>query len=113
MAVSFVERGVLPPLAFVKKLGTRSPAGVFCCGYMSNMGGHKARYLEQHMVSKDHSFLRFDYTNVGKSVSDFGRGQEISFNRWKDDLLSMVDNGISGPLVLLCATLRTAKGPLT
>ena len=51
--------------------GDKRPAVMFCGGFMSNMAGGKAQYLERTCRDRGQGFVRFDYRGHGQSTGRF------------------------------------------
>uniref|UniRef100_A0A914VY32 Palmitoyl-protein thioesterase ABHD10, mitochondrial n=2 Tax=Plectus sambesii TaxID=2011161 RepID=A0A914VY32_9BILA len=99
-----LSRELLPPLGYVKRDGAKLPGIVYIGGFMSNMTGVKAIALEQLAVERGHSFIRFDYTDLGQSVSDDGK-KTYSFEQWRQDVLTVLDELTDGPQILVGSSM--------
>lgn len=78
------------------------PGVMFCGGFMSDMTGGKAVFLEEHCKAAGLSFLRFDYTGHGQSSGDFEDG---SIGDWAGNALAAFDRLTSGPMVLIGSSM--------
>uniref|UniRef100_A0A914VD95 Serine aminopeptidase S33 domain-containing protein n=1 Tax=Plectus sambesii TaxID=2011161 RepID=A0A914VD95_9BILA len=99
-----LSRALLPPLGYVKRDGTKLPGIVYIGGFMSNMTGVKATAMEQLAVERGHAFVRFDYTDLGQSVSDDGK-KTYSFEQWRLDVLTVLDELTDGPQILVGSSM--------
>ena len=88
-------------LAFHKHNGN-GPTVVFCGGYMSDMEGTKAIYLENTCKELGLSYLRFDYSGHGKSSEDFVDG---TISKWTEDALSVIEHASDGPLIIIGSSM--------
>jgi pimeloyl-ACP methyl ester carboxylesterase len=75
---------------------------VFCGGFMSDMTGTKAQYLDAHCAARDRAFLRFDYLGHGASSGRFTDG---TIGRWAEDAVAAIDELTEGPLVLVGSSM--------
>ncbi|QMW23430.1 alpha/beta fold hydrolase [Sandaracinobacteroides saxicola] len=90
-----VDRGDGVELAFVHHAG-RGPLVLFLPGYMSDMSGTKALFLEGHLRARGRAFLRLDYSGCGASGGDFADG---GIRRWAADVAAVVTAVGGGPVV--------------
>lgn len=90
-----------PRLAFHLTEGT-GPTIVFLPGYASDMAGTKALALEAWAQAQGRAFLRFDYGGCGTSEGAF---EEQALVDWRDDALAMIDQVVSGPVVLVGSSM--------
>jgi pimeloyl-ACP methyl ester carboxylesterase len=88
-------------IAYHRREG-KSPCVVFLGGFMSDMTGTKARFLDDYCAARGQAFLRFDYFGHGASSGDFA---QATIGRWKDDALAVIDGLSTGPLVLVGSSL--------
>lgn len=95
------EAPARPALAYHLTPG-RGPAIVFLPGYASDMNGTKAVALETWARSQGRAFLRFDYGGCGQSEGAF---DDQTLTGWRDDVLSMLDQLIDGPAVLVGSSM--------
>lgn len=84
------------------KLEGRSPTVIFCGGYMSDMEGTKALFLEKTCNELGLSYVRFDYSGHGQSSEDFTDG---TIGRWRDDALAVIDQVTNGPLIIVGSSM--------
>lgn len=95
------------------------PAVIFLSGFMSDMEGSKAIFLEEQCKELDLPFIRFDYFGTGLSSGEFENG---TISLWKKDSLRMIDelteegqkvilvgSSMGGWLMLLTALERLDK----
>ncbi|MGC2856081.1 alpha/beta fold hydrolase [Novispirillum sp. DQ9] len=76
----------------------RAPGVVFLHGFMSDMDGGKALFLERHCRERGLAFVRFDQFGHGKSSGAFEDG---SIGRWAEDAVAVLDALTEGPQVLV------------
>lgn len=74
----------------------------FCGGYMSDMEGTKALYLENVCAELDLSYVRFDYSGHGSSSEEFVDG---TIGKWTDDALAVIDQITTGPLIIVGSSM--------
>jgi pimeloyl-ACP methyl ester carboxylesterase len=75
---------------------------VFLGGFMSDMEGSKALFLEDFSRRRDLGFVRFDYFGHGRSSGSFADG---TIGRWKEDALAVIDELTTGPLLLVGSSM--------
>jgi len=75
---------------------------VFCGGYMSDMEGTKALYLENACAELGLSYVRFDYSGHGSSSEDFVDG---TIGKWTEDALAVIDQVTKGPLLIIGSSM--------
>lgn len=75
---------------------------VFLAGFMSDMEGSKACFLEQACKKLGLSYLRFDYSGHGKSEGIFSEG---TIGQWTKDTLAMIDQITTGPQILIGSSM--------
>ena len=78
------------------------PTVVFCGGYMSDMEGTKALFLEKTCKDIGLSYVRFDYSGHGKSSEDFVDG---TIGKWTEDALSIIDEITKGDLIIIGSSM--------
>lgn len=88
----------------------KSPTVVFCGGYMSDMEGTKAIFLEHTCKELGLSYLRFDYSGHGKSSEDFVDG---TIGIWTEDALSVIDEVTKDDLIIIGSSMGGWIGLLT
>jgi pimeloyl-ACP methyl ester carboxylesterase len=66
------------------------------------MTGSKAQALADWAASEGRDFLRFDYFGHGISSGDFAKG---TISRWREDVLAVLDQLTSGPVVLIGSSM--------
>ncbi len=79
-----------------------SPGVVFLSGFMSDMTGGKALFVEEVCKKRGQAFLRFDYFGHGQSSGAFTDG---TIGRWADDTVYALDNLTEGPQVLIGSSM--------
>jgi pimeloyl-ACP methyl ester carboxylesterase len=99
--IQFLERENLPRLAYRVQPG-KSPALVFCAGFMSDMSGSKAEALAEWCAARGQAFLRFDYG--GHGASD-GLAADGTIEIWRDDALAVIAAATNGPIVLVGSSM--------
>jgi pimeloyl-ACP methyl ester carboxylesterase len=90
-----------PRLAYHHTPGA-GPTLVFLPGYASDMTGAKAVALEAWAKDAGRAFLRFDYAGCGRSEGDFA---DQTLATWRDDVLAMLDEVATGPVVLVGSSM--------
>ncbi len=90
-----------PRLAYHHTDGT-GPTIVFLPGYASDMTGTKALALERWAQANGRAFLRFDYGGCGQSEGAF---EEQTLAGWRDDVVAMLDQIATGPVVLVGSSM--------
>jgi len=90
-----------PRLAFHLTEGA-GPTILFLPGYASDMNGSKALALAGWAKANGRAFLRFDYGGCGQSEGDFG---DQTLTGWRDDVLAMIDDVATGPVVLVGSSM--------
>ena len=90
-----------PALAYHLTKGT-GPTIVFLPGYASDMSGTKALALEAWAKAAGRGFLRFDYGGCGQSEGAF---EEQSLTGWRDDVVTMLDQLVAGPAILVGSSM--------
>ncbi len=88
-------------IAYYQTLGAL-PGVIFLSGFMSDMMGIKACYIEKLCREWGRAFIRFDYFGHGAS---FGEFEEGSIGRWKNDTLAVLDELTVGPQVLVGSSM--------
>jgi len=80
----------------------RGPTLIFLPGYMSDMEGTKALALDAWAEAEGRAMLRFDYTGCGSSAGEF---EAQTLAQWRDDVLAMIDEMTTGPVVLVGSSM--------
>tara|TARA_R110002096_G_scaffold257381_1_gene450720 strand:- start:42152 stop:42898 length:747 start_codon:yes stop_codon:yes gene_type:complete len=88
-------------IAYHKSEG-KEPTVIFCGGYMSDMEGTKATFLEEVCGELGLSYIRFDYSGHGSSSEEFIDGTIAS---WRDDTLAVIDQLSEGPLIIIGSSM--------
>ncbi|MEO0344100.1 MAG: alpha/beta hydrolase [Pseudomonadota bacterium] len=78
------------------------PGVVFLGGFMSDMAGSKATFLEKWAKETRRAFVRFDYSGHGQSDGAFTQG---AIGDWTDDALAVVDQLTQGPQILVGSSM--------
>lgn len=84
------------------KLTGKEPTVIFCGGYMSDMEGTKACFLERTCAELGLSYVRFDYSGHGSSSEEFVDG---TIGKWKEDTLAVIDQLTDGPLIIIGSSM--------
>ncbi len=82
--------------------GKKAPTLVFLPGYMSDMQGSKALALEAWAIKHNYGMLRLDYSGCGESGGNFA---DSSFEIWRDDVISVIEAVVRGPVILIGSSL--------
>jgi len=82
----------------LKEPETHGPGVVFIHGFMSDMDGGKAVFLEDHCRRRGWAFVRFDQFGHGRSSGAFADG---SIGRWAEDTVAVLDALTEGPQILV------------
>lgn len=88
-------------LAYHKTKGS-GPGIVFLGGFMSDMSGTKAVWLEEWARAQGRAFLRFDYSGHGESSGAFTDG---CIGNWAADARAAVTALTEGPQVLVGSSM--------
>ncbi len=104
-----LPRGGKPSIAYRRMAGPEGTAGtearpglVFMGGFMSDMTGTKAAWLEGFAARAGLPYLRFDYAGHGASEGAFADG---TIGGWLDDALDALDRLTEGPQVLVGSSM--------
>ncbi len=84
------------------KIKGSGPSVVFLGGFMSDMEGTKATYLEAWAREKGRAFLRFDYSGHGQSL---GRFEDGCIGAWADDAQEVIEHLTVGPQILVGSSM--------
>lgn len=101
MAPSFLETAQGRQLAYHQTEGS-GPGVIFLGGFVSDMEGTKAVFLEEWAKRTGRAYLRFDYSGHGQSSDDFRDG---SIGDWADDAAAVVSQITEGPQVLVGSSM--------
>jgi len=82
--------------------GTTNYGVVFFGGFMSDMEGTKALYLEEYCKNNNIQFTRFDYFGHGQSKGKFTDG---TISIWLDNCLAILDNICIGKQVIIGSSM--------
>ena len=88
-------------IAFVQTKG-QGPGVVFLGGFMSDMTGTKAVFLQDWAERHGRAFLRFDYSGHGQSSGAF---QDGCIGDWAEDALAVIAALTEGPQVLVGSSM--------
>lgn len=84
------------------KVGGTGPVLVFLPGYASDMEGGKATALFEWAAARSHECLLLDYSGCGASEGAFEDG---TLDIWRDDVLTLIDALIDGPIILIGSSM--------
>lgn len=80
-----------------------NPLGIiFLGGFMSDMNGTKATYLEHYCQTNQLDFIRFDYFGHGQSSGNFSHG---TIGLWKENCLTILDQLTDKPQILVGSSM--------
>jgi pimeloyl-ACP methyl ester carboxylesterase len=79
-----------------------APGVVFLSGFMSDMTGGKAVWLEEFCAQRGQAFLRFDYQGHGASSGAFADGH---IGLWSDDAIAAIDHLTDGPQIVIGSSM--------
>lgn len=88
-------------IAYARTAG-QGPGVVFLGGFMSDMTGTKAQFLQDWATARGRAFLRFDYSGHGQSSGAFEEG---SIGDWAEDALAVIAALTEGPQVLVGSSM--------
>ena len=88
-------------LAYYQLKGEQ-PGVVFCCGFMSDMTGAKAAFVENFCREQGRAFVRFDYRGHGQSSGDLTK---INISSWLADTLAVLDHLTNGPQFIIGSSM--------
>ncbi|MBB4287158.1 alpha/beta fold hydrolase [Roseospira goensis] len=80
----------------------KGPGVVFIHGFMSDMTGGKATFLEAWARRTGRAFVRFDQRGHGQSD---GRFEDGTIGAWADDVVQVLDHLTEGPQVLVGSSM--------
>ena len=100
-APSILTRADGAAIAYHKTAG-KSPGVVFLSGFMSDMTGSKALFVEEQCKARGQAFLRFDYFGHGQSSGAFTDG---TIGHWADDAVHVLDELTEGPQILVGSSM--------
>ena len=82
--------------------GDRRPGVMFCGGFVSDMTGTKAVFLDDLCRRRGQGYVRFDYQ--GHGASD-GRFEDGTIGRWAEDAVAVLDEAAEGPQILVGSSM--------
>ena len=85
-----------------RQLNGSGPAVVFQPGYMYDMTGSKAIALFGWASRTGRACLLLDYSGCGESPGDFAEG---TLSRWCEEVVTLVEARLDGPLVLVGSSM--------
>ncbi len=80
----------------------KSPGLVFLGGFMSDMNGTKASYLDSYAAVRGRAYLRFDAFGHGASSGDWN---VATVGRWRADAVAVMDELTLGPQIVVGSSL--------
>jgi pimeloyl-ACP methyl ester carboxylesterase len=90
-------------IAYRRFQGETAMAGVmFMGGFMSDMTGIKATFLEERCKERGQSYVRFDYSGHGSSGGTF---TENNIGTWLQDALDVFDTLTAGPQIVVGSSM--------
>ena len=99
--VEFMNSSQGRRIAYRKTAG-EGPGVVFLGGFVSDMEGTKAVYLEDWAKSTGRAFLRFDYSGHGQSSEAF---QDGCIGDWAEDAGAAITTLTEGPQILVGSSM--------
>ena len=90
IATSFLSQCNGDSIAY-KHYSGEGPGIIFCPGFQSTMMGNKSKSLFEWCQISSHEFTCFDYYGHGESKSSSFDGRKQTIERWKNDLLEVID----------------------
>ncbi len=75
---------------------------VFLSGYMSNMNGNKAKYIQEKCIESGREFLKFDYSGHGQSSGLFEKG---TIGSWLYESVFIIKNITKGPQIIVGSSM--------
>ncbi len=88
-------------IAYRRRKGAK-PGIVFLGGFMSDMTGTKATFLDAYAAARGRAFLRFDAFGHGASSGDF---DDATVGRWRADAAAVLDALTEGPQIVVGSSL--------
>src|SRR3954468_15428905 len=88
-------------IAYLRR-GGKLPQVLWLGGFKSDMGGTKARALDDWAARRGQAYLRFDYFGHGASSGAFAEG---TVSRWLADALAVLDRLCESPQVLVGSSM--------
>jgi pimeloyl-ACP methyl ester carboxylesterase len=85
-----------------KQVEGQGPTIIWVGGWRSDMGGTKAEALAEAARQNGWSYLRYDHFAHGASSGDW---HQATIGRWREDLIALIDNLVSGPVVLVGSSM--------
>jgi pimeloyl-ACP methyl ester carboxylesterase len=85
-----------------RRVDGAGPTIVWLGGFRSDMAGTKAQALADWAVASGRAYVRFDYFGHGESGGDFAEG---TITRWREDALAVIDELITGEVVLVGSSM--------
>ena len=75
---------------------------VFLNGFMSDMNGDKAKYLQKKCAKAGREFLKFDYSGHGNSSGSFEKG---CISTWLNESISIIKKLTYGPQIIVGSSM--------
>ncbi len=92
----------LPEIPGARGFRPGRPGVMFCGGFVSDMTGTKAVWLEELCRSRGQAYVRFDY--LGHGVSS-GRFTDGTIGRWAEDAAAVLDAATEGPQIVVGSSM--------
>lgn len=99
--INYLDTQYRARLAYRQTPG-QGPGVIFLTGFMSNMDGSKATYIEDYVTQRGNNFLRFDYRGHGSSSDEFANG---TISDWVHDAITVIDELTEGPQILVGSSM--------
>ncbi len=81
---------------------TELPSVIFFGGFISDMYGSKASFLEKKCIERGQGFIRFDYSGQGQSSGEF---INCTIGDWLQDAVSVLDQLTDGSQILVGSSM--------
>ncbi len=75
---------------------------VYTHGFCSDPWGTKAEHVKAHCINNNVSFFRYELAGHGSDAANY---MASDFNVWKNQLLDIIDNRVSGKIILVGSSL--------
>jgi pimeloyl-ACP methyl ester carboxylesterase len=85
-----------------RRIEGAGPTLIWLGGFRSDMSGTKAQALSGWAQASERDFLMFDYFAHGQSTGDF---RDATITRWREDVLAVIDEMTTGPVVLVGSSM--------
>lgn len=75
---------------------------VFLCGYMSDMEGTKAEFLNEFCTKNGIGYFAFDYSGHGSSSGDIKNG---TISQWSGEAIHIIERFVTTPVILVGSSM--------